>query len=142
MTTTEIPAIRKMLDLANGKRRQRTLSYDNVADCIHRCGELPGQYAFAVAGSVANAYKYPSTTTVCLAVRASNGTITLGVSVCDARSPTPGRAFTCVSPWRPNLDSHADKRLAWADAETTGFNRIRLIATGNDVVDLVANLCC
>ena len=138
----EIPQIRKLLDCANGARRIRTLSYQELMDVLRRINRHPheiGEWATLNGGSVANAYGYPAITTIALAVRDEDGSVVLGIKTADANKVTPGRAWPTVSPWRPDFESHRAKRLAWC--RKIHPNQVRLILTGDDQVDVVLNTC-
>jgi hypothetical protein len=92
--------IEAALATANGRRRERTLSLGHVLKMLRSVAGDPGvPCVYDDGGRVANAYKQRAVTTFCLVARVA-GRIGIGITVADAKSTTPGRAFRCLQPWR------------------------------------------
>ncbi len=81
LTKKQIKQLAADLNLANGKRRERTLSLENCIQCARRALLDKNRWSYASGGTVANAYGYRSYQTVCVAAVRSNGKIRIGVAV-------------------------------------------------------------
>lgn len=108
---TPVEIIRYQLDRANGRRRVRTLSLADVAATVIEC--VGHVYAAKGGGSVANAYGYPSTQTVCLAVQRGDGKARVGIST---NSGSNGASL--VTPFGMTARSRDSLFAAWAHEDS------------------------
>ena len=108
-----IAAITSLLDLANGKRRTRTLDMDAVRYAIGEA--LADGYSSACGGTVPNAYKYPAQRTIATAI-ASKSVVVVRVAEVNAKKNS-GTGL----PWRRNAnpDHIADQIAAKTAPEAT-----------------------
>ncbi len=94
---------------ANGRRRERTLSYEDVVACVRRarkCG-----WCAVGGGTVANAYKYPAWQTVCFVAVRSDKNIVLRIGLVSARkSSSLTNPFCGLS-----ITASAQQFRDWAD---------------------------
>lgn len=97
------------LDKANGKRRQRLVSREELIGCI--LDSLDG-VCYVSGGTVTNAYGYPSRQTVCVAVVRSDGKVRCGCAETNANKGASPTTAVC------GLAKNAkpEQFVAWADA--------------------------
>ncbi len=111
LTPEQAAQLEADLARANGRRRTRTL---DLADCVscarNALADADGTF-WVHGGTVANAYKYPSSQTVCVAVVRSNGTVRVGVAV---TSGSKGSSPTTPVTGLPKNARPEDFRT-WAD---------------------------
>jgi uncharacterized protein (TIGR02996 family) len=104
--------IEGLLERVNGRRRTRTLNMRDVMECVVKAARDEEGWHF-VGGTVANAYNYPSRSTVCVAARRTDGKVRMDVAETtgsNERSPT-----TAVTGLAKNSKPEAFRR--WADGE-------------------------
>lgn len=107
--------IRQLLELANGRRRVRILTLSDVQLLLSTIERRPGSFRVDSGGAVPGIYNYHSVTTVCLAVRRTDGRITLAIGTTGARQGYLPRPDWLVSEV-PAIAVHQRVRiLAWAD---------------------------
>jgi len=94
---------------ANGRRRERTLTYEDVVNCIKQARK-DGWHA--VGGRVTNAYKYPAWQTACLTVIGFNKKVVVRIGVISARkSSSLTNPFCGLS-----ITASAQQFRNWADS--------------------------
>jgi hypothetical protein len=123
-------AITTTLDAANGKRRVRTLVWEEVCGAIAEA--LTDSYAFRAAATVANAYQYPAVRTACYAALRSDGGVALAIGTTYATKgscPRPRHIAHVVTQVRPDSPRTRAIALRWADSvvETETRNGLVLI---------------
>src|SRR3954467_7079468 len=82
--------INAAVDTANGNRRTRTISSDDVRQAILEAYQ--DGYGYVTGGHVANAYNYPAVTSVAFVAKGSDDSVALAVGVTNAKkssSPRP-----------------------------------------------------
>lgn len=111
----QLTEVNRRMALANGKRRERTLTIGDGLWEIREVGRgLPWSYEDG--GTVANAYSYRAYTTLVLSVRI-DGRVFFDATVSDAKSVTPGRGWSVLKPWRRDsgpIGNAAGKFAAWS----------------------------
>jgi uncharacterized protein (TIGR02996 family) len=107
-------ALLRLLDAANGRRRGRVLTPEQVRACAEAALAAPEQYAWRSGGEVDDAR---AMTTVCLAV-ATPGGVTVGVAAAHAQGVTPARAWADLRAWeRFHAPANVAGCVAWAARE-------------------------
>ena len=115
MKTAQAARIDELLDLANGKRKKRRMSRDDVLAAIAEARRSPHGIAFRHAGE---SNEGSDVTTLCLVVIDPSGDhATVGISACGARGASPGRTWDDLQPWRREIETMKAACAAWA-AET------------------------
>lgn len=108
--------ISQLLSLANGNRRVRTLDIRDIQRVLSRLPRRPGAFFTDSGGYVPGIYNYRSRTTVCLAVRRSDGRIALAIGTTGARYGHIQRP-TWLASQIPVLAPNAfETILLWADS--------------------------
>lgn len=98
------------LQAANGRRRERTLSYENVLYCVNMARKH-GWYAVG-GGTVANAYKYAAYQTACLVIVRSDKKIVVQIGVVSAR-----KGSSLTNPFcNLTIKASAQQFREWADS--------------------------
>ena len=105
--------LKAQLERANGRRRTRTLNWNDVIDCcIKAMLDKDGWWAVG-GGKVANAYGYAAKQTVCVAVKRTDGTMRIGIVESNA---SKGASLTAaVTGLAKNAKPEAFRQ--WADAQ-------------------------
>lgn len=118
LTDKQIEELKADLNRANGKRRERTLSLENCIHCAKQALLDEDRWSYVAGGTVANAYKYRSYQTVCVAAVRSNGTVRIGVAVTSGTKGSSPTTPVC------GLSKNSDRKAfrAWAD------NKSRMVA--------------
>jgi len=102
------------LSRANGSRRVGTIYMDDVIHAIKKASEKG--YCWTAGAVVANAYGYPAVRTCCVAARASDGTIRVGIAQGNAQKGSSPITPVCGAGIRRGSHHLADNLRAWADA--------------------------
>jgi uncharacterized protein (TIGR02996 family) len=125
LTDKQIKQLSLDLDRANGKRRERTLSLENCIHCARSALLDDDRWSYVAGGTVANAYKYRSYQTVCVAAVRSNGTIRIGVAVTSGTKGSSPTTPVC------GIAKNADRKVfrTWAD----NYSVIREVQNVNQV---------
>jgi hypothetical protein len=102
-----------LLAVANGRRRTRLVSLGDALGCVRSV--LDGKpWDYFVGGTVAGAYGNVAWTTVVLVARVGES-VYVGASTANAQgSPTPGRAWRQIQPWRAGMGPAGDAAAKWA----------------------------
>ena len=104
------------LDVANGRRRRRTLGLGDLLDVVHEAAR--DEYDSAGGGTVANSYTYPAIQTVAFAARRDDGAVVLAVGVTSAsRGACPRPRWVDVARLRPDSDRVRADCRRWANAQ-------------------------
>jgi len=104
-------AITALLDKANGKRRKFLLSYADVLRAVSEAVASPHGIAVRHGGA-----EFLGKTSLCLAVKRGDGVV-IGIGVCWADRPTPGRLWKPLGPWQQDFARNVEKATAWAAAK-------------------------
>lgn len=97
---------------ANGMRRRRRETPLGIAWVIARALQDRRTPYWSHAGEVSNSYGYDAYTTVTLAY-ATKRWLSVGVTRSPGNSPTPGRAWGELQPWRMGTRSNLKKVQQW-----------------------------
>lgn len=110
---TTVEAIEAQLARANGRRRERTLTLDDVLALVAEVRKHRRVWGAIGGGNVANSYKYPASQTGCVIAVRSNGEIRVAIGEVPASKGTSVTNRLCglvsrgtVRQWR-----------AWADEQ-------------------------
>lgn len=108
-----LDGIRAALDVANGRRRERTLSVEDVIDAVARVRTGKLAWRAVGGGTVANAYGYRSWQTACLIAVRTDGSLRIAIGT------TSGSGGASLTNWASGLTARAtDAQFrAWADAD-------------------------
>ena len=121
-----IEKIKELLAKANGMRHTRTLAEKHI---LYLLADLK-THSWMHGGSVARSYRPKAASTVAVAYRTNSNAIAIGIGVCDAHSPSPGRIWKVLQPWgvggfettckkleewskRPDVAILSDKEVQW-----------------------------
>jgi hypothetical protein len=113
VATDAMHRVENMLIRANGRRRERIVPLNTVLGMIRRFGP-DSRWSACDGGSVANSYNFPAATTVILLARVQ-GRIFLGIATASAKATSPGRAWSCLQPWKHDEGPRGDVEAKWAE---------------------------
>lgn len=117
-----------MLAAANGQRRVRRLTPAAVIAALCEARSAPLGIAHRHAGDAMASPSNPRSA-VTVSVRLDDGTLALGITECSASSPSPGRGWSALAPWRPELEATTQRARAWAADTGREPTRMRLTST-------------
>src|SRR5262245_31820098 len=106
-------ALVALLDKVNGKRRKLLLTRDDVAQTIQEA--LASEHGIAVRHGGAEAL---AKTTLCVAIKPPKRQgVVVGIALCWADRPTPGRGWSELGPWQQDFARNVEKAHKWAAVE-------------------------
>lgn len=79
---TTLGAVRSQLDAANGRRRERTLTLQEIVGAVRRARTVG--FCVVGGGTVANSYKYPAFQTGCVVAVGSDGRVRVTIGEVSA----------------------------------------------------------
>ena len=113
-TYEQLARLRTLVAQANASRRARTLDLDTVLDVAREALSSKLGFAWRHAGDHVDAR---ASTTLCLAVRSSNG-VTVGVAGTRALDPDPGKGWFELRPWSGRVPAqNVSQCAAWAERD-------------------------